>query len=139
MITSLDLSSVFHVRPFSGRAYSSPFSSCFVCCSTGNSSTVVVPSAVSGLESPDRNAVRLGLPSKGRMADETLNLLKVNGVLLGYLFLCFWLISLLCSLFSDFFFFYQNCQLSVRQLNPRQYVADIPQVFLFCCCHFLVT
>lgn len=64
----------------------------------------MVPSAVSGLESPDRNAVRLGLPSKGRMADETLNLLKVNGVLLGYLFLCFWLISLLCSLFSDFFF-----------------------------------
>lgn len=45
----------------------------------------------------DRTAIRLGLPSKGRMAEETLNLLK-------------------------------NCQLSVRQLNPRQYVADIPQL-----------
>ncbi|KAG6515824.1 hypothetical protein ZIOFF_026258 [Zingiber officinale] len=97
MITSLDLSSFFHARAFSGRAFPSPFSSCTVCCSTGNSSTVVVPSAVSGLESPERKAVRLGLPSKGRMADETLNLLK-------------------------------NCQLSVRQLNPRQYIADIPQL-----------
>ncbi|KAF3321392.1 ATP phosphoribosyltransferase [Carex littledalei] len=43
----------------------------------------------------ERSVVRLGLPSKGRMAEETLNLLK-------------------------------SCQLTVRQLNPRQYTADIP-------------
>lgn len=45
----------------------------------------------------ERTAIRLGLPSKGRMAEETLTLLK-------------------------------NCQLMVRQVNPRQYVADIPQL-----------
>ncbi|CAI0387539.1 unnamed protein product [Linum tenue] len=45
----------------------------------------------------DRNELRLGLPSKGRMADDTLDLLK-------------------------------DCQLSVRKVNPRQYVADIPQL-----------
>ncbi|KAF8411861.1 hypothetical protein HHK36_004420 [Tetracentron sinense] len=43
----------------------------------------------------ERNEIRLGLPSKGRMASDTLNLLK-------------------------------DCQLSVRQVNPRQYVAEIP-------------
>ncbi|KAM7280733.1 hypothetical protein ACFE04_007867 [Oxalis oulophora] len=45
----------------------------------------------------DRKEVRLGLPSKGRMAADTLDLLK-------------------------------DCQLSVRQVNPRQYVAQIPQL-----------
>ncbi|GAB2283567.1 ATP phosphoribosyltransferase 2, chloroplastic [Dionaea muscipula] len=44
---------------------------------------------------PNRTEIRLGLPSKGRMASDTLDLLK-------------------------------DCQLSVRQVNPRQYVADIP-------------
>lgn len=43
----------------------------------------------------ERNVVRLGLPSKGRMATDTLDLLR-------------------------------DCQLAVRQVNPRQYVADIP-------------
>ncbi|GAB2233284.1 hypothetical protein Droror1_Dr00002503 [Drosera rotundifolia] len=42
-----------------------------------------------------RTEIRLGLPSKGRMANDTLELLK-------------------------------DCQLAVRQVNPRQYVADIP-------------
>ncbi|KAM3262069.1 hypothetical protein ACQJBY_052636 [Aegilops geniculata] len=54
------------------------------------------PAAAAPL-SADRSVVRLGLPSKGRMAELTLSLLK-------------------------------SCQLSVRQLNPRQYTADIPQV-----------
>lgn len=45
----------------------------------------------------ERQEVRLGLPSKGRMAADTLELLK-------------------------------NCQLSVKQVNPRQYVAQIPQI-----------
>lgn len=47
--------------------------------------------------SAERSEVRLGLPSKGRMASDTLDLLK-------------------------------DCQLSVRQVNPRQYVAEIPQL-----------
>ncbi|CAK9168244.1 unnamed protein product [Ilex paraguariensis] len=46
---------------------------------------------------PERNEIRLGLPSKGRMAADTLDLLK-------------------------------DCQLTVRQVNPRQYVAEIPQL-----------
>ncbi|KAK1275924.1 hypothetical protein QJS04_geneDACA000874 [Acorus gramineus] len=45
----------------------------------------------------ERSVIRLGIPSKGRMADETLALLK-------------------------------NCQLTVKQVNPRQYVAYIPQL-----------
>ncbi|KAL7583051.1 hypothetical protein Lser_V15G46172 [Lactuca serriola] len=49
------------------------------------------------MQSSDRNEIRLGLPSKGRMATDTFDLLK-------------------------------DCQLSVRQRNPRQYVADIPQL-----------
>ncbi|KAG6556845.1 hypothetical protein Mapa_001792 [Marchantia paleacea] len=43
----------------------------------------------------ERSTCRLALPSKGRMAEGTLNLLK-------------------------------DCSLSVRKLNPRQYIADIP-------------
>ncbi|XP_034228925.1 ATP phosphoribosyltransferase 1, chloroplastic-like isoform X2 [Prunus dulcis] len=46
---------------------------------------------------PERNEIRLGLPSKGRMAADTLDLLK-------------------------------DCQLSVKHVNPRQYVAQIPQL-----------
>ncbi|ESR44959.1 hypothetical protein CICLE_v10004097mg [Citrus x clementina] len=45
----------------------------------------------------ERDEIRLGLPSKGRMAADTLDLLK-------------------------------DCQLSVKQVNPRQYVAQIPQL-----------
>uniref|UniRef100_A0A6N2K6J4 ATP phosphoribosyltransferase n=1 Tax=Salix viminalis TaxID=40686 RepID=A0A6N2K6J4_SALVM len=45
----------------------------------------------------ERKVVRFGLPSKGRMAADTLDLLK-------------------------------DCQLSVKQVNPRQYVAEIPQL-----------
>lgn len=45
----------------------------------------------------ERSEIRLGLPSKGRMASDTLDLLK-------------------------------DCQLSVKQVNPRQYVAQIPQL-----------
>ncbi|XP_010681780.2 ATP phosphoribosyltransferase 2, chloroplastic [Beta vulgaris subsp. vulgaris] len=45
----------------------------------------------------ERAEIRFGLPSKGRMASDTLDLLK-------------------------------DCQLSVKQANPRQYVAQIPQL-----------
>ncbi|KAH7836183.1 hypothetical protein Vadar_033510 [Vaccinium darrowii] len=48
----------------------------------------------------ERSETRLGLPSKGRMAADTLDLLK-------------------------------DCQLSVRHVNPRQYVAEIPQLSNF--------
>ncbi|PIN26948.1 ATP phosphoribosyltransferase [Handroanthus impetiginosus] len=65
------------------------------CCSVASPATVVNGN-VDGKPS-ERNEVRLGLPSKGRMAEDTLDLLK-------------------------------DCQLSVRQVNPRQYVAEIPQI-----------
>ncbi|CAK7357106.1 unnamed protein product [Dovyalis caffra] len=45
----------------------------------------------------ERRVIRFGLPSKGRMAADTLDLLK-------------------------------DCQLLVEQVNPRQYVAEIPQL-----------
>ncbi|PIA36996.1 hypothetical protein AQUCO_03100029v1 [Aquilegia coerulea] len=63
--------------------------STFTCFSSSSSS-------LSSSSITDRAEIRLGLPSKGRMASETLELLK-------------------------------DCQLSVRQVNPRQYVAEIPQ------------
>ncbi|PIA25541.1 hypothetical protein AQUCO_11100010v1 [Aquilegia coerulea] len=62
----------------------------FTCFSSSSSS-------LSSSSITDRAEIRLGLPSKGRMASETLELLK-------------------------------DCQLSVRQVNPRQYVAEIPQL-----------
>ncbi|CAL4920626.1 unnamed protein product [Urochloa decumbens] len=63
------------------------------------SATVVStkPAPAAAPSSADRSVVRIGLPSKGRMAEQTLSLLK-------------------------------SCQLSVRQLNPRQYTADIPLI-----------
>ncbi|KAI3445603.1 hypothetical protein Pfo_002268 [Paulownia fortunei] len=66
-----------------------------VSCCSGASPVTVVNGNVDKKPS-ERNEVRLGLPSKGRMATDTLDLLK-------------------------------DCQLSVKQVNPRQYVAEIPQ------------
>ncbi|GMH06748.1 hypothetical protein Nepgr_008588 [Nepenthes gracilis] len=59
------------------------------------SSPITVVKENTDLRTSEITEVRLGLPSKGRLAADTLDLLKV-------------------------------CQLSVRQANPRQYVADIP-------------
>lgn len=57
-----------------------------------------VVSLVTKLPKPvPRDSLRLGLPSKGRMAEDTLGLLK-------------------------------ECALSVYKPNPRQYVANIPQI-----------
>ncbi|PWA35955.1 ATP phosphoribosyltransferase, catalytic domain-containing protein [Artemisia annua] len=67
------------------------------CCSLTSPVTVVNGNLEMTSSDKNRNEIRLGLPSKGRMAADTLDLLK-------------------------------DCQLSVRQLNPRQYVADIPQL-----------
>lgn len=49
------------------------------------------------IRSEERTTIRLALPSKGRMAEDTLGLMK-------------------------------DCQLSVRKLNPRQYIADISEL-----------
>ncbi|KAK6157024.1 hypothetical protein DH2020_011272 [Rehmannia glutinosa] len=65
------------------------------CCSVASPVTVVNGNV--DRKPYERNEVRLGLPSKGRMATDTLDLLK-------------------------------DCQLSVKQVNPRQYVAEIPQL-----------
>ncbi|KAI3448342.1 hypothetical protein Pfo_005007 [Paulownia fortunei] len=65
------------------------------CCSVASPATLVNVNV--DKKTSERNEVRLGLPSKGRMATDTLDLLK-------------------------------DCQLSVRQVNPRQYVAEIPQI-----------
>lgn len=53
--------------------------------------------SASSSSAEERSEIRLGLPSKGRMAADTLDLLR-------------------------------DCQLSVKHVNPRQYVAQIPQV-----------
>ncbi|KAL9684051.1 hypothetical protein QQ045_021482 [Rhodiola kirilowii] len=62
-------------------------------------SLATYPAAVASTETAvnDRSVIRLGLPSKGRMATDTIELLK-------------------------------DCQLSVKQVNPRQYVAQIPEM-----------
>ncbi|XP_015062228.1 ATP phosphoribosyltransferase 2, chloroplastic-like [Solanum pennellii] len=67
-----------------------------VSCCSATSPLAVVNGNVEKRPS-DRTEVRIGLPSKGRMAADSLDLLK-------------------------------DCQLSVRQVNPRQYVAEIPQI-----------
>ncbi|WCJ19456.1 ATP phosphoribosyltransferase chloroplastic [Euphorbia peplus] len=85
--SSFSCRSVISVRPFC-------ISSCpVVCCN--------VSIAFYNLKLEDKviesNGIRLGLPSKGCMPSNTLDLLK-------------------------------DCQLSVKQVNPRQYVAQIPQL-----------
>ncbi|XP_047337363.1 ATP phosphoribosyltransferase 2, chloroplastic-like [Impatiens glandulifera] len=69
----------------------------FTVSSSALASPVTLLNGSADLRIPERNEIRLGLPSKGRMASDTLDLLK-------------------------------DCQLSVRQVNPRQYVAQIPQL-----------
>ncbi|XP_039115347.1 ATP phosphoribosyltransferase 2, chloroplastic-like [Dioscorea cayenensis subsp. rotundata] len=58
---------------------------------------LVADGELEALDGRERTVARIGLPSKGRMAEETLELLKA-------------------------------CQLTVKQANPRQYVAYIPQL-----------
>ncbi|KAK6915946.1 ATP phosphoribosyltransferase, catalytic domain [Dillenia turbinata] len=65
------------------------------CSSAADSAVTIVNGNADKRSVVERDEIRLGLPSKGRMAADTLDLLK-------------------------------DCQLSVRQVNPRQYVADIP-------------
>ncbi|CAJ2649600.1 unnamed protein product [Trifolium pratense] len=66
-------------------------------CCYASSASISDPQVLNGnTVSSSRKEIRLGLPSKGRMSSDTLELLK-------------------------------DCQLSVKQVNPRQYVAQIPQ------------
>ncbi|KAI4353955.1 hypothetical protein L6164_002871 [Bauhinia variegata] len=65
------------------------------CCYTSQTQSQVA--VLNGGAVFQREEIRLGLPSKGRMSSDTLELLK-------------------------------NCQLSVKQVNPRQYIAEIPQL-----------
>nr|XP_043620429.1 ATP phosphoribosyltransferase 1, chloroplastic-like [Erigeron canadensis] len=67
------------------------------CCSVASPATVVRGNEEGERKTKERSEIRIGLPSKGRMASDTLDLFK-------------------------------DCQLSVRHTNPRQYVADIPQL-----------
>ncbi|XP_018835559.1 ATP phosphoribosyltransferase 2, chloroplastic isoform X1 [Juglans regia] len=66
-------------------------------CCASHFQVAVVNGPVDDGRFSERNVIRVGLPSKGRMASDTLDLLK-------------------------------DCQLSVKQVNPRQYVAQIPQL-----------
>ncbi|XWS67492.1 hypothetical protein CRYUN_Cryun04dG0011300 [Craigia yunnanensis] len=68
----------------------------FISCCSSQSQTTVVNGKIDS-KIVERDEIRFGLPSKGRMAADTLDLLK-------------------------------DCQLSVKQVNPRQYVAQIPQL-----------
>lgn len=88
---------------------------------------LVADGELEALDGRERTVARIGLPSKGRMAEETLELLKVWCLPLtclfgffGLWFIGFWL-----------WFCGQACQLTVKQANPRQYVAYIPQVVWF--------
>ncbi|KAG0499201.1 hypothetical protein HPP92_003892 [Vanilla planifolia] len=102
MMVSCDFPTFFHFKhsPMYTCLQQRPDYSGFLCrAAAPNTIAPAAPTAYAEAEArkQERTAVRLGLPSKGRMADETLTLLK-------------------------------NCQLGVRQVNPRQYVADIPQL-----------
>ncbi|KAF3580548.1 hypothetical protein DY000_02031132 [Brassica cretica] len=66
-------------------------------CVASVQSTVANGSAPAPAVFVEREQIRLGLPSKGRMAVDSIDLLK-------------------------------DCQLFVKQVNPRQYVAQIPQL-----------
>lgn len=137
-------SSSTHLRMFVSPKFS------FSCrLSSSSSATTLTTSVDDALErsASDRNAIRLGLPSKGRLGSETLDLLKVLlffslfssksneirsvfSVLLWILFLFSVDLIPSSSRFFSFFFSAKDCQLSVMQVNPRQYVADIPQVLI---------
>ncbi|XP_073029097.1 ATP phosphoribosyltransferase 2, chloroplastic-like [Primulina eburnea] len=91
----LPTASIIPFSQLSSPGYCFPDKLAISCCSA--TSPVAVVSGNVDKQSYERNEVRLGLPSKGRMATDTLDLLK-------------------------------DCQLSVRQVNPRQYVAEVPQI-----------
>ncbi|CAK9875438.1 unnamed protein product [Sphagnum jensenii] len=91
------LSSSFHSTSSSSSSSASYLGS-KLCCNKASSS-LLLRNCNSRMVRRDveRETVRMALPSKGRMAEDTLALL-------------------------------QECELSVRKLNPRQYIADISEL-----------
>ena len=76
----------------------------------------------------ERETLRMALPSKGRMAEDTLQLLKVHMRLCNSTSMsaCTPAGSLACH--QRLLLCLQDCQLSVYKPNPRQYIATISQV-----------
>ncbi|KAJ6937778.1 ATP phosphoribosyltransferase 2 [Populus alba x Populus x berolinensis] len=97
--SSLSLPPCFHVPCFQRRRPHTTWSSSIACCLPQQLQSVAVieKNETSTSVLSERKVIRFGLPSKGRMAADTLDLLK-------------------------------DCQLLVKQVNPRQYVAEIPQL-----------
>lgn len=133
-----------------------------------NAQKSVLNGATDAVSIVGREQIRLGLPSKGRMAADSLDLLKVSVLGSPCVSLensagkfpwrfghCFWVVetsifwsfhflndfslslflsnTLICNLIAPyasftFSFLIKDCQLFVKQVNPRQYVAQIPQV-----------
>ncbi|KAL9390808.1 hypothetical protein Peur_014728 [Populus x canadensis] len=97
--SSLSLPPCFHV-PCSQRRWPHATWSSSIACrlpQQQQSVAVIEKNETSTSVLSERKVIRFGLPSKGRMAADTLDLLK-------------------------------DCQLLVKQVNPRQYVAEIPQL-----------
>ncbi|XP_030513013.1 ATP phosphoribosyltransferase 2, chloroplastic-like isoform X3 [Rhodamnia argentea] len=88
--------SAFRARTSIGASSPKPSASPRIVCFSGPLPSAAAVAVSNGRPDGERREIRLGLPSKGRMAEDTLGLLK-------------------------------DCQLSVKQVNPRQYVAKIPQ------------
>ncbi|KAJ6928029.1 ATP phosphoribosyltransferase 2 [Populus alba x Populus x berolinensis] len=97
--SSLSLPPCFHVPCSQRRRPLTTWSSSIACCLPQQQQSVAVieKNETSTSVLSERKVIRFGLPSKGRMAADTLDLLK-------------------------------DCQLLVKQVNPRQYVAEIPQL-----------
>ncbi|XP_020889920.1 ATP phosphoribosyltransferase 1, chloroplastic isoform X2 [Arabidopsis lyrata subsp. lyrata] len=95
-------SSLLLLSPSSSTTAFSAIAPCRICLRLVTSCVAYDQSSVVNSSAPkavvvERDQIRLGLVSKGRMATNSLNLLK-------------------------------DCQLFVKQVNPRQYVAQIPQL-----------
>ncbi|CAM6045981.1 unnamed protein product [Sphagnum compactum] len=93
------LSSSFHSTSSSSSSSSSAsYLGSKLCCNKASSSLLLRNcNSRTVRRDVERETVRMALPSKGRMAEDTLALL-------------------------------QECELSVRKLNPRQYIADISEL-----------
>jgi hypothetical protein len=130
MAASIDLTGVIHPSssPFTAWSKIKRSSSKYdmAHCSAATLTTGDVASTAA--PEVERSVVRLGLPSKGRMSEQTLNLLKACLIIdsVPFSILC----ARSCWCFSHFVLFvaFQSCQLTVRKPNPRQYTADIPLV-----------
>ncbi|OAE27804.1 hypothetical protein AXG93_1468s1020 [Marchantia polymorpha subsp. ruderalis] len=84
-------------------------------CASAGTTTLKQTRATPGeKQNVDRQTCRLALPSKGRMAEGTLSLLKAS--------VCTFHLDFVPQVSSSI----MDCSLPVRKLNPRQYIADIP-------------